>query len=441
MALAVIRPGDRGYDAALARLVHGDAAGAEPALILQPTAEEELQEAIRLVQAEGWPLCVASGGHSAHAARSGAAMLDLAAHWQRIELLDHGERVRIQAGAAMGALLQALAPAGRMVPVGTHATPGFGLLTMGGVGHLSRSHGLTLDGIEELRGYTLNGERLVLRADGPDPEAWLLMRGAAVFLAVVTEATLRTHLRRPLVMQRALQPLQSLQGLLQRAETLPDEASCSFILGCPPAGHGPQLLTVAVAVADGPGETALQQAVPCQWRDWAAGLELLPAFELPDAQGAVSALPPPAADRHQRMRTRVYSLSWPAGQADRLAPLLQEAMARLPNPDCRIDLQHVGGRVNSVPPLASAYTGRQAEWSIVVTAVYAPDAPEALAAQAWAERCARSLLPWAQHYYIVQRHPGTSLYASELELAYGSLLEPLRRRKAQWDPAGQLPSL
>lgn len=205
-----------------------------------------------------------------------------------------------------------------MVPVGTHATPGFGLLTMGGVGHLSRSHGLTLDGIEELRGYRVDGQPFVLRADGGDAEAWTLMRGAAVFLAVVSEATLRTQPRLPLVMHRDLLPLEPLGSLLAAAEALPEDAGCSFLLGCPPGGDQPRLLTVAVAPQGSPGEQALQATLPCRWRDRAAGLELLPPFELPDASGRLPEPPGVQAERHRRLRTRVYSLSLERGQTARL---------------------------------------------------------------------------------------------------------------------------
>jgi len=117
-------------------------------------------------------------------------------------------------------------------------------------------------------------------------------------------------------------------------------------------------------------------------------------------------------------------------------------MAEAPNRDCRIDLQHVGGVDGDVPVDASAYRGREAEWSIVITALWPPqDAAAGKAAGAWADACFDALLPLANHYYIVQRHPGTNRYAQELTLAYGPMLEALRRRKRELDPQGLLPAL
>ena len=98
--------------------------------------------------------------------------------------------------------------------------------------------------------------------------------------------------------------------------------------------------------------------------------------------------------------------------------------------------------VNRVPIDQTAYRGRQAEWSIVVTAVWSPlDQTAAAEACHWADRCFDALAVMANHYYIVQRHPGTPRYARELELAYGPLLDSLRRRQQLMDPQGRLASL
>lgn len=436
----LLNPDDGAYSVCLSGLNNGSAAADQPGLIAQPRNEAELIDAIGIAAERGWPISVCSGSHSAHCALTGTLMLDLSRSLHRIE--PRGERVRLQAGAAMGALLQALAPHGRMVPVGTHATPGFGLLTMGGVGHLSRSLGLTVDHVEELRGVTAQAEPFTISADHPDRELWSLMRGGAIFLAVITEATLRTNPRRPLRLVRNLQDLDHLQALLTQAEALPRQAACSLILGVAPEASHPQLLSYAVASEEQADALATLANQPDAWIDSADGLEGLAAFELPNADGSVPVPPPAAVDRRRRMRTKVYSISLPRGVVVELTAELLQAMRDAPNRDCRIDLQHVGGADGDVAIDATTYRGRQAEWSVVVTAVWPPQEAEAAeAAQRWADACFDSLLPLANHYYIVQRHPGTIRYIQELELAYGPALEALRRRKRELDPQGLLPAL
>jgi len=436
----MLSPGDGAFEACLAGLHNGSAAADQPALIAQPRNEVELIEAIRLAAERDWPISVCSGSHSAHCARAGTLMLDLTRGMNRIE--PRGEQVWLQGGAAMGALVKALAPHGRMVPVGTHPTPGFGLLTMGGVGHLSRSLGLTLDHVEELRGVTTQGEPFTISADHPDRELWSLLRGGAIFLAVITEATLRTAPRSRLRLIRRLQDLDHLEALLTQAEALPRQAACSMILGVPPEASEAQLLSYAVAGEEQAEALAALARQPDAWIQTADGLDELADFELPNSDGSIPVPPPANGDRRRRMRTKVYSISLPRGQVVALAALLRQAMRDAPNRDCRIDLQHVGGADSDVAIDATAYRGRQAEWSVVVTAVWPPQEAEAAdAAGRWADACFDALASLANHYYIVQRHPGTIRYRQELELAYGPALEALRRRKQALDPRGLLPEL
>lgn len=439
-AKRVLTPESPAYDNVLTSLHNGAAAAQEPALIAQPRTEAEVVEAIQLAHQRGLAISVCSGSHSALCSRSGTLMLDLAHGLNRIE--PQGERVTLQGGASMGGLLHSLAPTGRMVPVGTHATPGFGLLTMGGIGHLSRSLGLTMDHIVELRGVTAIGKPFVITAEDPDQELWMLLRGGAIFLAVITQATLRTDPRSRLAVVRQLHPLTRLNELLDQAEALPPEGSCSLILGFPPDRQQPHVLSFAVAAQQHQEVLTGFQRQPRSWSAVVAGLEELPAFDLPSADGSVPLLPPPSGNRHQRLRTRVYSISLPSDLGQALSTTLIEAIASAPNRDCRIDLQHVGGVVNRVAMDQTAYRGRQAEWSIVVTAVWpASDQTAAADACRWADRCFDALATMASHYYIVQRHPGTPRYARELELAYGPMLETLRQRQRLMDPQGRLASL
>jgi FAD/FMN-containing dehydrogenase len=178
-------------------------------------------------------------------------MLDLASGLKQVKV--ENNKVRVQGGATMGQILTALAPYNSMVPVGTYGTPGFGLLTMGGVGHLSRSLGLTIDVIEELKGVKANGQPFTISAGSGDDQMWTLLRGAAIFLAVITEATLRTFPRQRLQVQRHLTELGQLGELLTIAESLPWGASCSFILGYSPDSSQPVVMVYAVApVQDDP---------------------------------------------------------------------------------------------------------------------------------------------------------------------------------------------
>ena len=170
-----LHQGESAYEETLAGVFNGDASASHPACIAQPGDEQEVAFFIRQARDQNRPLRVRSGGHSRFCSGDGALMLDLAAHWRAVSV--SGDLVRVQGGCGVGAVLQALAPHGRMLPVGTHATPGFGLLTMGGLGHLSRSFGLTLDCVEVLRGVRADGERFEIRADAVEEQQRRVVAG------------------------------------------------------------------------------------------------------------------------------------------------------------------------------------------------------------------------------------------------------------------------
>lgn len=430
----LIGNGDPDYNRRLAALHNGAAAASEPAVILQPKSESDVRSAILLARKRGMKISVCSGSHSRYCALDKTLMLDFSKDYNKISV--EGEEINVQAGVSMGQMVKALAPHGRVIPVGTHSTPGFGLLTMGGVGHLSRSLGLTIDAVEELRGFRADGEPFILNASGQDEEGWILARGAALFFAIVTDARLKSYPRSKLTVARSYEKPANLRELLALAESLPRDAACSFILGRPPMEDQWRVLTYAVTT--NPGSIA---KLPNTWTAEAGGLELLPPFELPAVDGAVPPPPAPVPDRHKRMRTWVYSTSIPKGRVGELAKILSDSLNASPNAYCQIDLQHVGGAVADVPPFATAYTGRTAEWSVVVTGVWEPtDLAMEEAARQWADHAFHALSTIACHYYIVQRHPGTASFPEELRLAYGPLLPRLRQRKASWDPYDLLPS-
>ena len=435
-----LHPGDRLYDQALAALFNGDAAAADPLVIVQPRHEEDVVVAVQQARRDGRPLMVRSGGHSRFCAADGAIVLDLSAHFTAIEL--DGDRVRVQGGVGMGMLLRTLAPHRCMVPVGTHATPGFGLLLMGGIGHLSRSLGLTLDNIVALRGVRADGTPFVLEGNGQDPRAWMWLRGAAPFLGVVTEATLRTHERRPLEVTRSLTALDRLQGHLQAAEALPRSRSCSFVLGVPPDSDQPALLSYSVTVVGSSDACLPAEDSALVWRQQVTGLEDLPDFNLPRHDGGLPDEPLADPDRRRRLRSWIHAISVEAGQSEALATLLRASIARAPNRLCRIDLQQLGGAVRDQPMRSSSYRGRKAAWSIVISGLWHPDQiATADAVRQWSDDLFDALVPISCHVYLVERHPGTRRYARQLQLAYGEDLEHLRELKRQWDPDQILPTL
>ena len=440
MKLEIYSAGNMSFEKCLSDLFNGTAAASNPSQIIQPCNEDEVSAALKLAVNKELSVSVLSGGASRFCAQNNQITLDLSSSMNKIDV--EGNHVRLQGGVSMGMLLKALAPHGRMVPVGTHPRPGFGMLTMGGIGHLSRSLGLTLDALESLQGVRVNGEKFRITGKSTDQELWTLLRGGALYLAVITEAELRTFHRQPLSVRRVIKHIDRLENSILAAENLNNQASCSMILAVQPDRELPSLLVYGVAAEQ---DRQLLDAIAVKdvsWSQTVDGLESLPAFEMPLSDGSYLKPLSMNSDRYSRNQTWNYSISLPSGCGKQLAEILQQALQKLPNRMCRIDLQHIGGKVNEIPIDQTLYRGRHAQWSVVVSGGWhANDEVAAAAAIAWADDLFDSLVPYAIHYYLAERHPGTTRYKKELQLGYGPWLDRLRKQKAIWDENCILPGL
>jgi D-lactate dehydrogenase len=97
-ARVLVRPIDRAAyasDASVYRLV--------PQAVVQPKSEEEVQALFALSQARGVPMTFRTAGTSLSGqAVTDGLLIDLSKHWNRLEVLDGGARVRVQPGVIGG---------------------------------------------------------------------------------------------------------------------------------------------------------------------------------------------------------------------------------------------------------------------------------------------------------------------------------------------------
>jgi hypothetical protein len=141
---------------------------------------------------EGWSVC------------DGCLVLDVSAGYAHVALDEGARTVTVGAGASLGALLNATAPAGWLTPVGSCSTVGLaGYLLGGGIGWTSRLHGLAVDNLLSARLALPNGSVVtVTRPPPPEPPApgslaWALTGGGGGNFGVLLEATLALHPLQP----------------------------------------------------------------------------------------------------------------------------------------------------------------------------------------------------------------------------------------------------
>jgi len=176
---ALLLPGQEGYDEA--GRVRNGAIDRRPALIARCAGSDDVVEAVRFAREQDLLVSVRGGGYAVarHAVCDDGLMIDLSR--MKAVTVDpattYGARRRRAAvvGARQG---HAARPAGEHGGVISHA--GIAGLTLGGgLGHLMRKHGLTVDNLLSVDLVTADARRLHVDAHSEPEPFWGCAAGAA----------------------------------------------------------------------------------------------------------------------------------------------------------------------------------------------------------------------------------------------------------------------
>jgi len=157
---ALLRPGEEGYDEA--RRIWNGAIDRRPALIARCAGADDVAEAVRFARERDLPVSVRGGGHAVagHAVCDGGLMIDLSL--MKAISVDPGTRTARAAGGVLwGELDRATQQFGLATTGGIISHTGVAGLTLGGgLGHLMRKHGLTVDNLRAVELVTADGDRM-----------------------------------------------------------------------------------------------------------------------------------------------------------------------------------------------------------------------------------------------------------------------------------------
>jgi FAD/FMN-containing dehydrogenase len=142
----VITSDDAQYDEA--RKVYNAMIDKRPALVVSCRDVADVQAALAFGRANGLDIAVRGGGHNGagFGTVDGGLVIDLSPmRWTRVD--PSARTAQIGGGSTMGDVDHATHGFGLATPVGVISTTGVGLMLGGGVGNLSRKHGLAIDNI------------------------------------------------------------------------------------------------------------------------------------------------------------------------------------------------------------------------------------------------------------------------------------------------------
>jgi FAD/FMN-containing dehydrogenase len=181
----LITPVDAAYDAA--RRVYNGMIDKRPGLIGRCADVADVVAAVNFAREKGQLLAIRGGGHNGPGLGvcDGGIVIDLS-RLKGIRVDQRSQTVRVEGGCLWGDVDHATHPFGLAVPSGFLSTTGVGGLTLGGgIGYLSRKHGLTIDNLIAVDVVLADGRLVTANAEENSDLFWAVRGGGGNF-GVVT---------------------------------------------------------------------------------------------------------------------------------------------------------------------------------------------------------------------------------------------------------------
>ncbi|MGC0379764.1 FAD-binding oxidoreductase [Streptomyces sp. SAI-229] len=354
LAAVAVRPGDRDYDA----VRHTYTRLGSPAAVIRVRDQKDIADALAHARTSQVPLTARSGGHgiSGRSTNDQGIVIDLAG-LDAVEVVDaRSGLVRVGAGARWGDVAAALAPHGLGLSSGDTGDVGVGgLATAGGIGLMSRLHGLTIDHMRAAELVLADGSLVRTDADH-DPDLFWAVRGAGANFGVATAFEFQTD------------PVREVTA----AVTVYDAADTAAFLTRWGAAveAAPRAVTSFLTLVTGPGGGAVAQAmtVYAGTDPAAVGAALAPlllagpvlrnhAFVTPYHR----LLPAGHGPQHAQQPLTVSR----SGLVDHITEPTAEGIAALMGAAGMVQLRSIGAAVNDTPPTAMAYSHRTQNFSLM----------------------------------------------------------------------------
>jgi FAD/FMN-containing dehydrogenase len=426
-------PGDPGYDDA--RAVHNGMIDRRPALIVRCESADEVARCIAFARANDVPVAVRGGGHNGGGLGvvDDGLVIDLAGI-NEVAVDEQSNTVRVGGGCTWGEVDRVTAEYGRATPSGVISTTGVGGLTLGGgLGHLTRRYGLTIDSLIGAEVVLADGS-IVHASASEHPELFWALRGGGGNFGVVTSFEFRTHPVGAAVMAGpTFWPIEQTPEVLRFYR--------EFIPSAPRAVNGFFALMTVPPVDLFPAELHMRKVCAVMWcvvgSEEDASELLAPVQEVgTPLLHHVGPVPYPALQSlFDGLYTKGLQCYWRADffneLSDELAERHLEWGQRLPSMHSTVHLYPIDGAAHDVGSADTAFSYRDAGWAEVIFGVD-PDPANAGAIRDWCVGYWDATHPYSAGgaYVNFMMDEGQE----RVRATYRENYDRLARAKAQYDP-------
>jgi FAD/FMN-containing dehydrogenase len=398
----LIQPGDPGYDDS--RKIWNGHIERQPALVARCRGTADVIATVRFAREHEALVAVRGGGHAVagHALCDDGVVIDLSLMTgSRVDPLAH--TIRVEGGCLNEHLDRESQAFGLATTSGIVSHTGVGGLTLGGgIGHLMRKFGLSIDNLLSCDVVTADGEFLVASTEENADLFWGLRGGGGNF-GVVTSFEFQLHPLGPNVlagivvwpMEDAPEVLESLRDYVADA---PDEVGIMGNLRLAPP------LPVIPAELHGKPIVAIVPMYTGTIEEGEKVLHPIRQFGSP----VLDTVAPKPYVAHQKM----FDPALPHGlhyywKSHKLGPLTDEIIEivvehaqRITSPLTTVPLFTQGGAVARIPEEEAPFPNRDAAHDINIVAAWRPDDPEPDRHIEWVRGFFGALEPHSRGVYV-----------------------------------------
>jgi FAD/FMN-containing dehydrogenase len=428
----VIVPGDARYDEA--RKVYNGMIDRRPRLIAKCTDVADVIAAVNFGRDNSLPVSIRSGGHNAAGLGvcDDGVVVDLSP-MRYVHVDPQKKTIRAGGGALWGDVDHAGFPFGLAVPAGFISTTGVGGLTLGGgIGHLTRNYGLTIDSVLSVDMVLANGKFVIASAKENSDLFWAIRGGGGNF-GVVTSFLFKAHPVHTHYAGPMLYPLEDTVDVMKWYR--------KFIVKAPRELNGFFAFLVVPPAPPFPDHLHNKKMCGIVWA-YSGNVKKGPSvfkpirkFKTP-ALDMVGPIPNPVLNS-------MFDALYPSGlqwywKADFMKELSDEAIAlhaehgaKLPTLLSTMHMYPVDGAAGRVKNDATAWAYRDAKWSSVIVGVDPDPAKK------------ETITNWAREYWTaLHPHSAGGAYVNfmmdegeeRVKATYGKNYARLTKIKKKYDP-------